>query len=106
MKEIKHQDHLDNMARQGTPVRHTPGPWVLMSSETYTVRAPDDGAICQLKWLRGQWGLGGRREEGEVMANARLIATAPAMLAELEWLYEKYHHDSTRTVLTKAKGIV
>ncbi len=58
----------------------TPGPWILLSDETYTVRSPDGGAICQLKWLKGTTGLGGRRTDDEVMANARLIAAAPGLL--------------------------
>lgn len=63
MKEIKHQDHLDNMARQGTPVRAN-------------------------------------------NLSALPAETVAAMISELEWLYQKYRHGSTRLVLTKAKGIV
>lgn len=59
---------------------HTPGPWNLNSGETYMVRGADEGPVCQPKWLRGRHGLGGRRTNDEVMANARLIAAAPDLL--------------------------
>lgn len=103
MKEIKHQDHLDNMARQGTPARHTPGPWTIRAGVYDTnpetacefphgpeIFAANDEPIawCQI--------------HGE--ANARLIAATPDMLAELEWLYQKHGYASTRDVLAKAKG--
>lgn len=66
--------------------KHTPGAWSLSSAETYTVRDTDGGAICQLKWLRGAHGLGGRRTDEEVMANACLIAAAPQILEALQRL--------------------
>jgi hypothetical protein len=67
---------------------HTPGPWKLESGETYTVRAADEGGLCQLKWLRGRHGLGGRRPDEEVYANALLIAAAPELLAAATKLEE------------------
>ena len=66
---------------------HTPGEWFVASPEgTLVYSRGDEGAICQLKFLKGRHGLGGRRDPDEVDANARLIATAPKMLKALRRL--------------------
>lgn len=63
---------------------HTEEPWTVRHGEAVTVRSPDGGMICLLHWLKGSDGLGGRRTEAEVVANANMIAAAGPMLAALK----------------------
>lgn len=67
-----------------SPVAHTPGPWIGDAGEVTGIRASDGGRICSLGWLRGRYGIAGRREESEVLANAALIAAAPELLDVLK----------------------
>lgn len=64
--------------------KHTPGQWKPYFDETYGVTGPDKGRIAICMNLRGLHGLVGRRSGEEVAANARLIAAAPELLAELK----------------------
>lgn len=64
--------------------KYTPGLWTVESDEGTIVRDCDGGAVCQLKYLRGRYGLNGRRTDEEVSANARLIAAAPELLKALK----------------------
>lgn len=59
----------------------TPGPWVVDSAEALNVRAPHGGIVAQLHHLKGRHGMGGRLPNDEAFANARLIASAPELLA-------------------------
>lgn len=59
---------------------HTPGPWSAEHAEATNVRDQEGGIICQMKFLRGRHGMGGRRDTDEVESNARLIAAAPDLL--------------------------
>lgn len=57
--------------------KHTPGPWAYQEdSDAYThiVRGPNNRFICQLAQVTS----------AEIEANARLIAAAPELLAELK----------------------
>jgi hypothetical protein len=81
--------------------QHTPGPWVYKGGETTTIREADGSMICQMKFLTGPHGLGGRRSNDEVDANARLIAAAPDMLAELQRLHAKNGWQSTADIIAR-----
>jgi hypothetical protein len=62
---------------------YTPGPWSYEMPDEVVVRAPDGGRLAQLLFLRGRHGTLGRRNTDEVIANARLIASAPDLLDAL-----------------------
>ena len=66
---------------------HTPGPWVVFSDETVTVRDDKDGMIASLSWLKNR-GIRPLRYPTEVHDNARLIAAAPDLLEEAEKLID------------------
>ena len=68
---------------------HTPGLYLDNDGESVRVRGEDDGTVCQLHWLKGRHGLKGRRDEKEVLANARLFADGEIFLAEVERLKEE-----------------
>ena len=57
---------------------HTPGPWHVHQSKLGTVLSPKDETVA----------LVGGDVDGSPVANARLIAAAPALLAALEGLSE------------------
>ena len=60
--------------------KHTPGPWACVEADGVTVRHPqvyaDTGPVCNATWL-------GDSKISELRANARLLASAPAMLSAL-----------------------
>ena len=59
---------------------HTPGPWVV-NPFTARIDVPGrDAPICALLWPTDL------RSEDETFANGRLIASAPDLLAALEWM--------------------
>ena len=64
---------------------HTPGPWAFVTPDGMVVRHPqvysDTGPVCNATWL-------GDSKIGELTANARLIAAAPALLEVLQELEE------------------
>lgn len=76
---------------------HTPGPWAYRLTETYAVLGPDGGRVAICTNLKGQHGLGGRRESNEVAANARLIAAAPELLEALQAMVECSHTNDIQT---------
>jgi hypothetical protein len=67
--------------------KHTPGPWfvdgVAISSEAVT-----DLAILNMANVRYSWGGSDFATRSHREANAHLIAAAPELLAELEYLVE------------------
>jgi hypothetical protein len=89
--------------------KHTPGPWTLEDGEALVIRGSDDGQICIANWLRGRGGLGGRRKNDEVQANARLIAAAPDLLDALKGVVriadrQTVEFDAARAAIAKAEG--
>jgi hypothetical protein len=60
----------------GTCAGHTPGPWKAAGWERTAVIAASGDTICAAAGAKGA-------ELGELKANARLIAAAPAMLEAL-----------------------
>jgi len=62
------------MSKQETS--HTPGPWEVFESHTgiYILDSAEQAAVCKLEWCL------------EAEANARLIASAPELLAVLKRL--------------------
>ncbi len=56
---------------------------------------------CQTEFKRGK---GWQTECAEREANARLIAAAPDMIAELKRLHEKHGEQATADIITKAEG--
>ena len=91
-----------------TDSTHTPGPWGLSKTEwaSHAVLADDDVEVCFV--------CAGEHDAETELANARLIAAAPDMLAALRAMVtaEKYGttatHDSAmmavRDALAKAEG--
>ena len=85
---------------------YTPGPWEVFASHAglYVIDSAEQGAICKLEWCL------------EAEANARLIASAPEMLAVLKRLCSKFGvcYDGTpfdwkewreaRAAIAKAEG--
>ncbi len=66
--------------------KFTAGPWTPEFGETYNVRAPHGGILCQIHHLKGRGGLGGRVPGDEAAANTRLLAAAPDLLQALREL--------------------
>jgi hypothetical protein len=76
-----------------TPTEHTPTPWNIQVWEYPTAKTPHndlqicskDQLICSLRWADGQdnpYTI----QDGEAMANARLMAAAPELLEALKSL--------------------
>ena len=95
-------------------MRHTKGPWLAGREDMSTIV---DGFLS--KWVYGGEGqeqyvaVANGRIDGdwdEVMANARLIAAAPDLLAALEYMVENARDDSpdmwqmVDDVIARAKG--
>ena len=87
------------MSKQKTS--HTPGPWEVFNSHTgpYVIDSAEQGAICKLEWCL------------EAEANARLIASAPELLAALKRLlsdvivcYDVGVLREARAAIAKAEG--
>lgn len=74
--------------------RHTPGPW------TDVVQTLHDEAVVVEEWRgphnerRGICSLYGDKESPETKANAKLIAAAPELLAELQNVLRCFERDS------------
>lgn len=62
---------------------HTPGRWAAEFPDEISVRSEDGTRIAILGNLRGRMGMQGRIPTSEVEANARMVAAAPDLLAEL-----------------------
>lgn len=66
--------------------RHTPGPWTAGRYSNYAgwaVSAPERGCIAE-RWYKSAEHVEAIYDDGEMEANARLIAAAPDLLATLE----------------------
>jgi len=69
--------------------KHTPGPWICdLGNVAQSIRAPDGGRVATLNHLVGAYGFKGRRNQVEVVANARLLAAAPDLLEALTLMLE------------------
>lgn len=89
---------------------HTPGPWFAKHSKHdawIITLSPEDARGDLANLLMGL----GARFIGEVAANARLIAAAPDLLAELTLAVERYdpaacdsEFDAARVAIAKATG--
>ena len=88
-------------------MKHTPGPWVVDPAvrQGFTVYAPKEGFIVGTQDEEGRYGA------IESPANARLIATAPDLLALAERIARLPEHghylaliDEARTAIAKATG--
>ena len=66
-------------------VKTTQKPWVVDAGEAIYIRSPDGSHVAIMGWLTKQ----GRKGAREVMANARLIASAPDLLSERDRLLEE-----------------
>ena len=77
-----------------TAEKHTPGPWVVVSGESLSIRdVATDSRLCTLHWLKGRGGLGGRFSDEEVTANALLFRAAPDMREALRKIaFEPHGH--------------
>lgn len=78
---------------------HTPGPWRVGGDGTI-IYAPDGFAVANATVFHG-------RHPGAAPANARLIAAAPDMLAELERLAEAFGWPAdhpARIIIAAARG--
>lgn len=91
-----------------TEQKHTPGPWVLNDeerrhlpeSDLYVCSAEEgrQREVCRVEefYFEGE----------EAKANARLIAAAPEMLAELQRLHEKTGWQTTADLISRVMGSV
>ena len=96
---------------------HTPGPWKVGADEPFVYALNDAGTNRFFAGVQAGWLTEGgtnkpedkRTSHDEVMANARLIAAAPDLLAALEelleggciWVKQEY---IARDAIKKAKG--
>ena len=96
-----------------TNTKHTPGPWILDSLNRSIVHDnPARFVISAYSVLtRNEFHDGKRIVTEEMEANARLIASAPDLLAIVEGLMDAGYlddtgglHDQARAVVAKAKG--
>ena len=90
--------------------------WRAERGETYVIRADDGGQIAIFNWLRGRYGMAGRRSDDEVTANLFVAAAAPDMHAVLATIMRLNHHEGldaeglrslqrlAETALAKAEG--
>jgi hypothetical protein len=70
--------------------KFTPGPLCVAIGETCTVREHDGGIVCMMDWLKGPYGMKGKRPEVEVVATAKLFAAAPDLYRALETVLSQY----------------
>lgn len=92
---------------------HTPGPWKLLHKTAHqhdgdrAIYGPDNKLICEMN--------GGPNDNSEILANARLIASAPELLliakayinllrtmADTDGLVETFHH--IKNLIEKVEG--
>ena len=105
---------------------HTPGPWKCGGDEPFVYALNAHGsnrffAAVNAGWTSGE-AIEGRTEHAELLANARLIAAAPDLLAALEELderlrkcmrdpitaaeaYDSFYQGIVEDAINKAKGI-
>lgn len=85
--------------------KHTPGPWLYIHADGFTVRHPqiysDIGPVCNATWL-------GENKMEELRANAKLIAAAPDLLEALCGLVGCIDHgsDNPEQKLKKARAAI
>lgn len=94
--------------------QHTPGPWRYEAPDEVSIKDASGGRVAILTNLRGALGMSGRRDPNEVIANARLCATAPDLLAVvrdfLDFMVlaelddDEPHVLAAREVIAKATG--
>jgi len=88
-------------------MKHTPGPWIAESNFVYALNEQQVNRFS-LSLCQGYSNIG-RTSTEELVANARLIATAPDLLKEMEAVHRilrKQGHDMTSidAAITQAKG--
>jgi hypothetical protein len=83
--------------------KHTPGPWITDEECTnaITIRHDPGNPHADGNKIASVY-RDGDDIDAQMRADARLIAAAPAMLAELQWLYEKHGYQSTADAIAKA----
>lgn len=72
-------------------LKHTPGPWTFAEKPDYTLVGPEGHSICTYHVSQ--------KSEAIDLANARLIAAAPELLAALELARDTLsamHHNDIR----------
>jgi hypothetical protein len=77
---------------------HTPGPWCIMDNVIYS---DDDTAVCMITSYRDM--------TPRQAANARLIASAPALLEALQWALAQIEDDldlDHQAALAKAQAAI
>lgn len=83
---------------------HTPGPWLFVAEGTecdgvnvrYSVSSEDATSIASGQSQEHMADISGAILEGECIANARLIAAAPELLAALRDLIEQFEEHDER----------
>lgn len=91
----------------GKTVGHTPGPWIVKRDSGLRQRiqtAGDKGTLCYM--TARPFAHGANFSHGQIAANAYLIAAAPDLFRELEFLVKVYGlHDSPASrAIAKARG--
>jgi len=81
--------------------KHTPGPWE-SGNGTTSIYGSDGKEVARRIWH-------GPQDDERSLANARLIAAAPELLAALQYLCEVSHtdprgFDAARAAIAKATG--
>lgn len=84
-------------------MKHTPGPWAHTNDVSEEVFA-DIESVDGLLYIRAQWGAMRKLSKSEkqnlqdeMLANARLIAAAPDLLAALQLAVRQNSHDMLMT---------
>lgn len=110
---------LQSGAAMTSESKHTPGPWMVREAADFLQIAPPDNSepICEMGlYPAPDWP---KDEAAELMANARLIASAPELLEALEafakhfgplhdneWLNDECRHcfKLARNALSRVRG--
>ena len=75
-------EDFDTIERGERTMTHTPGPWHVNDNEPEDIRIEDDDELI----VAATWAFVAPGRDGQEIANARLIAAAPELLAALKGL--------------------
>lgn len=98
----------------GDQAKHTPGPWQIDRNNVHTGQIATIHHCINNDWIE-IWSPTWPDSEEQQEANARLIATSPELLAELEWFTDptdepgspewNRHVKLSRAAIARARGV-